>query len=308
MRDVPTYREIVEAFEADREGVTPRRARPPPWPTRPGEVRHEPRHEREPSGPYSATTAIGRGLEEAPVLRQGLGVTWLLAAIGAGGRVVVPILIQQAIDKGIRVDDDGDIDGVRIRFIVACAVIAVGALAIAAVCQRAAVVRLGTRSEQALNDLRTRLIDHIHRISLADHNDERRGALVARVTSDIETLADFFRWGGLAWLIDGTLMVIVAVGDARLQLVARDHRDRHLDPTVLRAPHRAAPPRHRVRQGPRAQRRDDGRAQRGRVGRRDHPGVRRRADVRGPHQGRRPAPGRCPDPRQRHRRVPLPAR
>ena len=54
------------------------------------------------------------------------------------------------------------------------------------------------------------LIDHIHRISLADHNDERRGSLVARVTSDIETLAEFFRWGGLAWLIDGTLMIIVS--------------------------------------------------------------------------------------------------
>jgi ATP-binding cassette, subfamily B, bacterial len=163
----------------------------------------------EPTGPYSATTAIGRGLEEAPVLRQGLGVTWLLAACGAGGRVVVPILIQQAIDRGIVERDDGDFD-VRLAFIVGCAVIATGAMLAAAVCQRTAVVRLGTRSEQALSDLRTRLIGHIHRISLADHNDERRGALVARVTSDIETLAEFFRWGGLAWLIDGTLMVIVA--------------------------------------------------------------------------------------------------
>ena len=158
----------------------------------------------EPMGRFSATTAIGRGLEEAPVLRQGLALTWLLAAIGAGGRVVVPIMIQQAIDRGI----DGD--EVRMDFVVKCALIAVGALAIAAVCQRTAVVRLGVRSEQALNDLRTRLIDHIHRISLADHNDERRGALVARVTSDIETLAEFFRWGGLAWLIDGTLMIIVS--------------------------------------------------------------------------------------------------
>lgn len=163
----------------------------------------------EPSGPYSATTAIGRGLEEAPVLRQGLGVTWLLAAVGAGGRVVVPVLIQQAIDNGIDPDATGS-DRVRMGFIIGCALVALGALAIAAVCQRTAVVRLGTRSEQALSDLRTRLIDHIHRISLADHNDERRGALVARVTSDIETLANFFRWGGLAWLIDGTLMVIVA--------------------------------------------------------------------------------------------------
>jgi ABC-type multidrug transport system fused ATPase/permease subunit len=73
-----------------------------------------------------------------------------------------------------------------------------------------AVVRLGQRSERALYDLRARLIQHIHRLSLADHNEERRGALVARVTSDIETLAQFFQWGGLAWLLDGTLMLIVA--------------------------------------------------------------------------------------------------
>jgi putative ABC transport system ATP-binding protein len=159
----------------------------------------------EPMGRFSATTTIGRGLEEAPILRQGLGLTWLLAAIGAGGRVVIPILIQQSIDRGIIGRNEVDMS-----FVVTCAVIGVGALLIAGLCQRTAVVRLGVRSEQALNDLRTRLIEHIHRISLADHNDERRGALVARVTSDIETLAEFFRWGGLAWLIDGTLMVIVA--------------------------------------------------------------------------------------------------
>ena len=159
----------------------------------------------EPMGRFSATTTIGRGLEEAPVLRQGLGVTWLFAAIGAGGRVVVPIVIQQAIDRGIQ--GRGDVD---LTFVVWCALIGVAALVVSGVCQRTAIIRLGTRSEQALNDLRTRLIDHIHRISLADHNEERRGALVARVTSDIETLAEFFRWGGLAWLIDGTLMIIVA--------------------------------------------------------------------------------------------------
>jgi ATP-binding cassette, subfamily B, bacterial len=159
----------------------------------------------EPIGRFSATSTIGRGLEEAPVLRQGLALTWLLAAAGAGGRVVVPIVVQQAIDRGIIGHDE-----VRLDFIIWCALIGVAAQIVAALCQRTAIVRLGVRSEQALNDLRTRLIDHIHRISLADHNDERRGALVARVTSDIETLAEFFRWGGLALLINGTLMVIVA--------------------------------------------------------------------------------------------------
>jgi ABC-type multidrug transport system fused ATPase/permease subunit len=159
----------------------------------------------EPVGCFSAAGTIGRGLEEAPILRQGLAVTWLLAAAGAGGRVVVPIVIQQAIDRGIVGERD-----VRLGFIAWCAAIGIAAQLIASFCQRTAIVRLGVRSEQALNDLRTRLVRHIHRISLADHNEERRGALVARVTSDIETLAEFFRWGGLAWLIDGTLMVIVA--------------------------------------------------------------------------------------------------
>ena len=153
----------------------------------------------------SAARTIGRGLEIAPVLRQGLGLTWLLAAIGAGGRVVVPILIQQAIDSGIAGRDD-----VRVEYVAQLAVIAAAAVLIAGVAQRQAAYRLGTRSERALYDLRVRLISHIHRLSLADHSEEQRGGLVARVTSDIETLAQFFQWGGLAWLLDGTLMLIVA--------------------------------------------------------------------------------------------------
>ena len=159
----------------------------------------------EPVGRFSAVNAIGRGLEEAPVLRQGLGVTWLLAAVGAGGRVVVPITIQQAIDRGIVGHDP-----VRLGLVGAMGLVAVAGLLVAGFAQRLAVVRLGVRSERALYDLRARLIQHIHRLSLADHNEERRGALVARVTSDIETLAQFFQWGGLAWLLDGTLMLIVA--------------------------------------------------------------------------------------------------
>jgi putative ABC transport system ATP-binding protein len=159
----------------------------------------------EPVGRFGAAHTINRGLQEAPVLRQGLALTWALAAVGATGRVVVPILLQQAIDKGIETDV-----GVRLGFVAVLALIAAAALVIASIAQRTAVVRLGRRSEQALYLLRARLIAHIHRLSLADHNEERRGSLVARVTSDIETLAQFFQWGGLAWLLDGPLMLMVA--------------------------------------------------------------------------------------------------
>ena len=53
----------------------------------------------EPSFGRGAVETIGRGVQAAPALRRGIGVTLLLALIGAAGRVVIPVLVQQAIDK-----------------------------------------------------------------------------------------------------------------------------------------------------------------------------------------------------------------
>ena len=165
----------------------------------------------------------------------------------------------------------------NVALVATLAAIAGVALAIAGIAQRQAVVRLGQRSEQALYELRTRLISHIHRISLADHNEERRGALVARVTSDIETLAQFFQWGGLAWLLDGPLMLMVAAVmlayDWILALVAFAVAAPLA--IVLRAVQR-----HLVgglRAGARTKRRDARRDHRGRLRRGDDQGLRRRA-------------------------------
>ena len=158
----------------------------------------------EPISRWSAVETIGRGVRAAPALRAGFGLTLFLAMVGAGGRVVVPIVIQQAIDHGFR---DGQ---VHIRTILVLAAFGISAVALATWAQRTAVYRLGRRSEEALYGLRASLFQHIHRMSIEDHNEERKGALVARVTSDVETLAQFFQWGGIAWLLDSTLMLLVA--------------------------------------------------------------------------------------------------
>ena len=155
-----------------------------------------------------AIATIGAGVREAPALRDGLPVTLFLAAIGASGRVAVPILVQQAIDKGFtKVADSTE---VHVDTVTRLCLVGFVWLVVAAMAQRTAVARLGRRSETALYALRVRLFDHIHRISLEDHNDEKRGALVARVTSDVETLTQFFSWGGIAYMLDGALMLIVA--------------------------------------------------------------------------------------------------
>jgi ATP-binding cassette, subfamily B, bacterial len=158
----------------------------------------------EPISRWSAVQMIGKGVEAAPALRRGIGATFALAMVGSGGRVVVPILVQQAIDRGLQ-KDRVDVGAIAVLGLIGLCVIIVATIA-----QRTAVARLGRRSEEALYGLRVRLFEHIHRLSLADHSEERKGSLVARVTSDIETLSQFFSWGALAWLLDGTLMVMVA--------------------------------------------------------------------------------------------------
>ena len=137
-------------------------------------------------GRLGAARILSRGVQEAPRLREGFARTLLYALIGAAGRVVIPITVQQGIDHGFTSA------GVRMGFVTSLCVIAAGAVIIGTLAQRAAVLRLGRRSEGALYDLRVRVIGHIHQLSLADHSEERRGALVARVTSDVETLAEFF--------------------------------------------------------------------------------------------------------------------
>jgi len=158
----------------------------------------------EPISRWTTVETIGRGVRAAPALRTGFGLTLALAMVGAGGRVTIPILIQQAIDRGFKEND------VQVDVVTLLAGVGLVVITIATIAQRNAVARLGRRSEEALYGLRVRLFEHIHRLSIADHSEERKGALVARVTSDVETLAQFFQWGGLAWLLDGTLMLMVA--------------------------------------------------------------------------------------------------
>ena len=167
---------------------------------------------------FGSARTIGRGMRAAPALSHGLGLTFGFAFLGTGARLVIPILIQQSIDHGLQPNQ------VRVSFIAMLGVIGACCVVISSVSLRVATKRLGTRAEEGLFSLRIKLFDHIHRLSLADHNEEKRGALVSRVTSDIETLTMFFSWGGLSLLLDGSQMIAVAsvmlAYDWRLALVA----------------------------------------------------------------------------------------
>ena len=64
--------------------------------------------------------------------------------------------------------------------------------------------RLFTASERGLATLRIKAFRHVHDLPLLTQNTERRGALVSRVTSDVDQVSQFLVFGGI--------LVVVSVG------------------------------------------------------------------------------------------------
>ncbi|MEX2274469.1 MAG: ABC transporter ATP-binding protein [Actinomycetota bacterium] len=157
-----------------------------------------------------AWQVLKRGLRETPEMRVGLWFTVALALVMTVGQLLIPILIQQIVDHGL-----GGEEGFRPWFVgTVCGIGAVATLVVY-LTGRAAFGRMITASENALCSLRIRAFDHIHRLSIADQTAEKRGTYVARVTADIETIAQFLDWGGMSWILGTALMV----GTAALMFV-----------------------------------------------------------------------------------------
>jgi ATP-binding cassette, subfamily B, bacterial len=149
-----------------------------------------------------AIEVLRAGIAATPELKVGLGVSVAMALVMALGRMVVPIAIQQILSGGFR---DGE---PRWSFIIGTGVIAAGAMVGLAVLTRFTYMRLMRTAENVLYGMRTRAFSHVHRLSLAHHNESKRGVLVARVTSDIETLAQFASWGAVSWVVNSTVILV----------------------------------------------------------------------------------------------------
>lgn len=152
-----------------------------------------------------ALEVLKAGIAATPELKVGLGVSIGMALVMAVGRMIIPIAIQQILDKGI---NDGDPNW---GFVLTTCAIAAVAMVGFAVLNRFTYMRLMVTAENVLFGLRTRAFSHVHKLSVANHNESRRGIMVARVTSDIETLAQFASWGAVSWIVNLTI-IVVAVG------------------------------------------------------------------------------------------------
>src|SRR3954451_12995097 len=155
----------------------------------------------------SAMATLKRGLKLSPELYTGLAGTLGFAVIATAGKVVVPVAIQQGLDRGLRAAGGPNLD-----VILAIVAITACVLLVTMLSAYAMNVRLYTVSERALAGVRTRTFRHIHDLSMLHQQSERRGSLVSRVTSDVDQISQFLQFGGVMLLVSvGQVAVTTAV-------------------------------------------------------------------------------------------------
>lgn len=155
--------------------------------------------------PLKTSSALARSFKVAPDLRKGLILTLVLAVVGTALQIVVPVVLQQIIDNEILGSDQIDTAAVARR-----GGFALVAVMLAMVARFVSLRRLVRSSASGLAQLRVKTFDHLHRLSMLELQAERRGALVARVTSDIETIQHWMEWGGVGMVL-GLAQIVLAL-------------------------------------------------------------------------------------------------
>ncbi|MGY2875242.1 ATP-binding cassette, subfamily B, bacterial [Marmoricola sp. URHA0025 HA25] len=154
----------------------------------------------------SAWQTIKRGAEISPELKEGFWGTLALALLGTAGRVVVPIVVQQTLDRGINGPH-----GIDLAFVTRMAFFAAAALVLTGVSAYLMTARLFTSAERGLATLRIKAFRHVHDLPLLTQNTERRGSLVSRVTSDVDQVSQFLVFGGIIGIISVGQIVVATL-------------------------------------------------------------------------------------------------
>ncbi len=153
-----------------------------------------------------AWATLRRGVQFSPELREGVGGTLAFAVAATLGRIVVPVAVQQTLDRGL-----GAPGGPDLGFMGWVAAIATVSILVTSVASYFMTSRLFTAAERGLATLRIKAFRHVHDLPLLTQNTESRGALVARVTSDVDQVSQFLVFGGL--------IAVVSVGQIAIATV-----------------------------------------------------------------------------------------
>ena len=132
------------------------------------------------------------------------------------GLLMGPVIVRYGIDNGIKPADSATLRTAVIAYIVVVSIVYVSS------CQQ--YIFINRAGEGFLRLLRIRVFGHIQKQSLAFFDRNKSGVLVARMTADIESMAELVQWGLLQFVSAALLLtfsfILLLVLSWQLTIVA----------------------------------------------------------------------------------------
>ncbi len=148
---------------------------------------------------------IARGLRRNPEIVEGIWLTLVLALVSTAGGTVVSLVVRSVIDDGFAA---GEVDMALVQRSVLVAALMMIVIALTGYWSK---VRIFTASERGLANARVAAFRHVHDLSMLTQNTQRRGALVSRVTSDVDQISQFLQFTGIMMIISVGQMLVATV-------------------------------------------------------------------------------------------------
>ena len=133
-----------------------------------------------------------RSIRMAGEFRRQAMWAMILVTISTLCTLAGPVLVRHGIDAGIKAKDERALNFTVVAYLVVTA--------IAYVVGRAQYVSLNSAGEGFLRILRVKVFAQLQRQSMAFFDREKAGVLVARMTADIESMAELVQWGLMQFL------------------------------------------------------------------------------------------------------------
>jgi ATP-binding cassette subfamily B protein len=149
-----------------------------------------------------ARNVVRRSLEFAEPYRATVWRAIAYVTIVTLCTVAGPVLVLIATDHGLAKHN--------VRVLNLCVIAYVVIVIISYVASRLQYLAINTAGEGFLRDLRVRVFERLQAQSMAFYDRNKAGVLVARMTSDIESMAELIQWG-LLQFVSAILLFVVTI-------------------------------------------------------------------------------------------------
>jgi ATP-binding cassette subfamily B protein len=147
--------------------------------------------------------------------RREVIVSSVLMVLWTASTIAGPLFVRYGIDHGINANSARGLNEAVIAY-----VLTAGATYFV---YRRLIVVVSKAGEGFLRDLRTRVFDHLQRLSMPFYDREKAGVLVSRMTSDVDSLAELVQMGLVMFAMNTLLLafslVVLVIVSWQLALV-----------------------------------------------------------------------------------------